>query len=72
MDNPDMALEAVLDGTADMISLGRPLLADPDYVNKLRAGKIADIRPCISCHEGCMGRIQEYAMLNCAVTPAYP
>lgn len=69
MDNPDMALEAVLDGTADMISLGRPLLADPDYVNKLRAGKIADIRPCISCHEGCMGRIQEYAMLNCAVNP---
>lgn len=69
MDNPDMALEAVENGTTDMISLGRPLLADPDYVNKLRIGEIQSIRPCISCHEGCMGRIQEYSMLNCAVNP---
>lgn len=69
MDDPDMALEAVENGTTDIISLGRPLLADPDYVNKLRAGKVKDIRPCISCHEGCMGRIQEYSMLNCAVNP---
>ena len=59
MDDPDMALEAVEQGICDMISLGRPLLADPDYVNKLRRGDIADIRPCISCQEGCMGRIQE-------------
>ena len=69
MDDPDMALEAIENGTTDMISLGRPLLADPDYVNKLRAGKQQSIRPCISCHEGCMGRIQEYSMLNCAVNP---
>ncbi|MGA8941187.1 MAG: FAD-dependent oxidoreductase [Thermoactinomyces sp.] len=69
MDNPDMALEAIEDGTCDLISLGRPLLADPEYVNKLRSGKLADIRPCISCQEGCMGRIQEYSMLNCAVNP---
>lgn len=69
MDDPDMALEAVEQGVTDMISLGRPLLADPDYVNKLRAGRRDDIRPCISCHEGCMGRIQEYSALNCAVNP---
>lgn len=69
MDDPDMALEAIENGTTDMISLGRPLLADPDYVNKLRAGKVKDIRPCISCQEGCMGRIQEYSALNCAVNP---
>ncbi len=69
MDDPDMALEAIESGVTDMISMGRPLLADPDYVNKLRAGKVKDIRPCISCHEGCMGRIQEYSMLNCAVNP---
>ena len=36
MDDPDMALEAIEKGETDMISLGRPLLADPDYVNKLR------------------------------------
>lgn len=53
----------------DIISLGRPLLADPDYVNKLRRGERKCIRPCISCQEGCMGRIQEYSMVNCAVNP---
>ncbi len=49
--------------------MGRPLLADPDYVNKLRAGHVNEIRPCISCQEGCMGRLQEYSMINCAVNP---
>ena len=69
MDNPDMALEALEKGECDVVSLGRPLLADPDYVNKLRAGRMAQVRPCISCQEGCMGRVQEYSMINCAVNP---
>jgi len=69
MDNPDMALEAIENGTCDIISLGRPLLADPDYVNKLRANNYKSIRPCISCQEGCMGRVQHYSMLNCGVNP---
>lgn len=69
MDNPDMALECIENSTCDMISLGRPLLADPDYVNKLRANHYEQVRPCLSCHEGCMGRIQEYSALNCAVNP---
>ena len=69
MDDSDMAVEAVQTGVCDIVSLGRPLLADPDYVNKLRAGKTADIRPCIGCQEGCMGRIQKYSMSNCAVNP---
>ena len=69
MDDPDMALEAIETGVCDVIDMGRPLLADPDYVNKLRSGRIGEIRPCISCHEGCMGRIAEYSMINCAVNP---
>lgn len=69
MDNPDMALASLENGDCDIISLGRPLLADPDYVKKLRCGKTDEIRPCISCQEGCMGRIQNYSMLNCAVNP---
>lgn len=70
MDDPDLAVKAVSEGACDVVSLGRPLLADPDYVNKLRADKVASIRPCLSCQEGCMGRIQEYSALNCAVNPA--
>lgn len=69
MDNPDMALEAIENGECDVIDLGRPLLADSDYCNKLRCGKITQIRPCISCHEGCMGRVASYSLLNCAVNP---
>ena len=69
MDNPDIALEAIENGECDVIDLGRPLLADPDYCNKLRCGKITQIRPCISCHEGCMGRVASYSLINCAVNP---
>ena len=69
MDTPEMAESCVKDGTCDVISLGRPLLADPDYVKKLRANHVCEIRPCISCQEGCMGRIQTYSMINCAVNP---
>ncbi len=69
MDDPATALKAVEDGVCDMVSLGRPLLADPDYVNKVMCNDVAAIRPCISCQEGCMGRVQTYAALNCAVNP---
>lgn len=69
VDNPEMALTCLNDGICDMISLGRPTLADPDIVNKIRAGKYNQIRPCISCQEGCMGRIQTYSLINCAVNP---
>ena len=69
MDNPDMASASIENGDCDIISMGRPLLADPDLVNKIRSGRVDEIRPCISCHEGCMGRIQEFSMINCAVNP---
>lgn len=69
MDNPELALSAVEDGACDIVSLGRPLLADEDYVNKVKSGNYKYVRPCLSCHEGCMGRIQEYSALNCAVNP---
>lgn len=70
MDNPDMAQAAIEDGTTDMIGLARPLLADPDYVKKLRKGDLAGIRPCLSCHEGCLGRMVHYKNISCAVNPS--
>lgn len=69
MDDPDMAAASIEAGECDMVGLGRPLLADPDIVNKIRADRLAEIRPCISCQEGCMGRVQEFSMINCAVNP---
>jgi 2-enoate reductase len=69
MDDPAAASKAIGESACDIIGLGRPLLADPEYVNKLRTGRQEDIRPCLSCHEGCMGRIHSYVALNCAVNP---
>lgn len=69
MDDAARATEAVQQLACDIVSLGRPLLADPDYVNKVASDKEETARPCISCQEGCMGRIQHYSSLNCAVNP---
>ncbi|NDL61803.1 oxidoreductase [Acerihabitans arboris] len=70
LDDPDLASQAIRDGQTDMIALGRPLLADADIPNKIRAGHPERIRPCLSCQEGCMGRLAQFAAISCAVNPA--
>lgn len=70
MENPELAINAILSGKTDMIGLARPLLADSQIPNKILAGDYKSVRPCLSCQEGCMGRIQNYATLSCAVNPA--
>lgn len=69
MDNPDMAVKALEDGIIDAVGLGRAVLTDPEYVNKLRADKISSIRPCLGCHDGCFGRLLQHGMGSCAVNP---
>lgn len=69
MDNPEAAATAIRDGKTDMIGLARPLLADPELPKKIMRHQIDQIRPCISCQEGCMGRLEHYMQLNCAVNP---
>ena len=66
---PDLAESALRDGKADMIMLGRPLLADPEWPNKAFAGKLDDIRPCIGCQEGCINEFVEGGHPQCAVNP---
>ena len=53
-----------------MIGLARPLLADAEIPNKILADDYKSVRPCLSCQEGCMGRLQTYANISCAVNPA--
>lgn len=67
---PELAASAINEGKTDMIVLGRPLLADPDFVNKMRTEKEYDIRPCLSCHDGCLGRGHQLRSSSCAVNPA--
>jgi 2-enoate reductase len=53
MNDPDIASHAVKSGIIDGIGIARQLLADPEWCDKVRAGKLDDIRPCIACHNGC-------------------
>lgn len=69
-DDPELADAAIADGRIDMLGMGRPLLADPDIANKFCDGKLEDIRPCIACHQGCLGRIFQNLDISCAVNPA--
>ena len=70
MDNPALASSAIAEGKTDMIGLARPLLADPELPNKIKGGRVAKIRPCLSCQEGCMGRLAKFGSISCAVNPA--
>jgi 2-enoate reductase len=70
MDNPDLAAQAIRAGRTDMIGLARPLLADPYLPLKVHSGQIDRIRPCLSCQEGCMGRLEKFGQVSCAVNPA--
>lgn len=64
---PDIAEGALRGGQCDMVMLGRPLLADPEWPNKAYAGRVKDIRPCIGCQEGCLNEFVEAGHPQCAV-----
>ena len=66
---PDMDEKALRDGKCDMIMLGRPVLADPDWCRKAYAGDVDQIRPCIGCQEACVNEFVEGGHPQCAVNP---
>ena len=63
--SPAMAEQILAAQKADMVGIGRGLLADPDWTNKAAAGKSCDIRECISCNKGCTDKIQHREFLSC-------
>lgn len=70
--DPEFAEQALQEGRADMIVMGRPLLADPDLPNKVRDGRLTEIRRCISC-QNCIDSMFMWpldARMNCAVNAA--
>ncbi|MFQ5636064.1 MAG: FAD-dependent oxidoreductase, partial [Gammaproteobacteria bacterium] len=69
LQDPEVAESALREGCADFVALGRGLLADPDWANKVESGDAADIIPCISCHEGCLQEMQEGRPTSCALRP---
>ncbi|WP_062071542.1 oxidoreductase [Demequina sediminicola] len=66
---PENAEQALADGELDFVGIGRGLIADPEWTNKLAAGQREDIRPCIRCNQMCVGNAFIGQPLGCAVNP---
>jgi 2,4-dienoyl-CoA reductase (NADPH2) len=66
---PDVAERILADGIADMVSLARPLLADPHWANKSREGKPQSINTCIACNQACLDHVFENKRASCLLNP---
>jgi 2-enoate reductase len=66
---PDVAEKVLAEGKADFIAIGRGLLADPEWVNKVQSNRTAEIRPCIGCHEGCLWQMIAGEPTSCSLNP---
>jgi len=69
INTPEVAEQLLADGCADMVSLARPLLADPDFVAKARAGRADDINTCIACNQACLDHTFRNELATCLVNP---
>ncbi|MGQ9536141.1 MAG: oxidoreductase [Actinomycetota bacterium] len=68
--DPRLAGEVVSSGRADLVAFGRQHLADPHFLAKAMEGRYEDIRPCLSCNQGCIERlIFEFRSVTCTVNP---
>ncbi|HKJ20952.1 MAG TPA: NADPH-dependent 2,4-dienoyl-CoA reductase, partial [Woeseiaceae bacterium] len=66
---PGTAEEILADGCADMVSMARPLLADPEFVRKAHEGRADDINVCIACNQACLDHTFANKMSSCLVNP---
>jgi len=69
INTPEVGEQVLADGCADMVSIARPLLADPDFVAKARAGRAADINTCIACNQACLDHTFKNRLASCLVNP---
>ncbi|WP_416914859.1 MAG: FAD-dependent oxidoreductase [Roseicyclus sp.] len=69
INTPEIAEEVLATGCADMVSMARPFLADPDFVAKTMAGRAAEIAPCIACNQACLDHTFSGRLTSCLVNP---
>lgn len=69
INTPQVAEDVLADGCADMVSMARPFLADPDFVAKAQAGQAGLIAPCIACNQACLDHTFSGKMSSCLVNP---
>jgi len=69
INTPEVAERVLAEGCADMVSMARPFLADADFVAKARAGRAAEIAPCIACNQACLDHTFSGRLTSCLVNP---
>ncbi|WP_406165441.1 FAD-dependent oxidoreductase [Streptomyces sp. NBC_00996] len=69
INTPELAEQLLADGCADMVSLARPMLADPDFVAKAEAGRPEAINTCIGCNQACLDHTFSGKITSCLVNP---
>jgi 2,4-dienoyl-CoA reductase (NADPH2) len=69
LNTPEVADAVLAAGDADMVSMARPLLADPDFVRKASQGRAADINTCIACNQACLDHTFSGKISSCLVNP---
>ncbi|WP_055567724.1 NADPH-dependent 2,4-dienoyl-CoA reductase [Streptomyces atriruber] len=69
INTPEIAEQLLADGAADMVSLARPLLADPDFVNKAKDERPEAINTCIGCNQACLDHTFNLQITSCLVNP---
>lgn len=69
INTPEVAEQILEDGCADMVSMARPFLADPEFVNKAMDGKADEINTCIGCNQACLDHIFKREVASCLVNP---
>ena len=69
INTPEVAEQALAEGDADMVSMARPFLADPDFVNKAAAGRADEINTCIGCNQACLDHTFGGKLTTCLVNP---
>ncbi|OIQ73247.1 2,4-dienoyl-CoA reductase [mine drainage metagenome] len=69
INSPEVGEAVLADGCADMVSMARPFLADPEFVNKAATGRAAQIAPCIACNQACLDHTFSAKISSCLVNP---
>lgn len=69
INTPEKAEQILMEGSADMISMARPFLADPEFVNKAQQGRSDEINTCIGCNQACLDHVFSKKIASCLVNP---
>jgi 2,4-dienoyl-CoA reductase (NADPH2) len=69
INTPEVAEEVLSQGLTDIVSMGRPMLADPEFVNKARSDRADEINTCIGCNQACLDHIFAHERASCLVNP---